>query len=261
MSEFLDFAVGIAQKAGENIMNYHGSALERDYTERTHFKTLVDDLNDTLAREAINKFFPKHGIFSEEGDSLRQDAKYIWVVDGVDGTIGFSTNYTDHFSFAISLCRDRTPILGVINAPKRRELYIAELGRGAICNGRSIKVSGFTDMNKVLMGCDSGKNNRVAHLPFLEKLLDPQKGITCPFMTGCASVPLCLVASGVIHAYLATSLAPEDMAAAVVIVREAGGKVTDLRGEEWRLGEPSILAANPALHQKLSEYLFSQRRT
>ncbi len=253
MNKYLDFAVELAEKAGKNIMDYHGPALEREYTDRTHFKTLVDNKNDELARLAIHEQFPSHNILSEESSPYKGESDFTWVVDGIDGTIGFSTGYTDHFSFSVGLCQKQTPVVGVVNVPKRGELYAAETGKSAFCNGKKIQVSGLTDINKVLMGCDYGKFNRIAHLPYIEKLLGPN-GITCPFMTGCASVPLCLVASGVIHAYMATSLNPEDMAAAVVIIREAGGKVTNLKSEEWQLGDASILAANPVLHGKLCEF-------
>jgi len=253
MSEFLDFAVQLAKEAGNVILKYHGPALEKEYTGKTHFKTLVDTLNDERARFAIVKRFSTHSILSEESVPRKGNSGFTWVIDGIDGTIGFSTGFTDHFSFCIGLCQGQTPIVGVVNAPKRGELYTAEVGKGASCNSERIRVSDLTDINKVLMGVDSGKHNRVAHLPYLEKLLS-SNGITCPFMTGCASVPLCLVASGVIHAYLATSLNPEDMAAAVCIIREAGGKVTNLLGKEWQLGDSSILAANPTLHQKLFEF-------
>ena len=253
-NEFLEFAVEVAEKAGENIMQYHGPQLERDYDDKTHFKTLVDDMNDKMARLEIGKRFPSHSILSEESAPHKGDSDLTWVVDGIDGTINFSTGYNDHFAFAIGLCRGNTPIVGVINAPKRGELYTAEVGKGAFCNGKKIQVSNLTDINKVLMGCDAGKFNRTANLPYLEKLHSPS-GVTCACIGFCASVPLCLVASGVIHAYLATSLNPEDMASGVIIIREAGGKVTNLKGEEWQLGNESILAANPVLHQKLVDFL------
>lgn len=175
------------------------------------------------------------------------------MIDSLDGTINFASGITDHFSFAAGLCEGRTPIVGVVNAPKRGELYSAEVGAGAFCNGKRIQVSELTDINNVLMVCDSGKFNRAAHVPYIDKLLG-QNAVTCIFATGCATVPLCLVASGVMHAYLATSLAPEDMVAAVCIIREAGGKVTNRDGEEWKLGDPSILAANPAIHEKLVDF-------
>ncbi len=141
----------------------------------------------------------------------------------------------------------------MINAPLRKELYSAEIGKGAFLNGEPIHVSNTVEISKVLMGIDSGKFNRDAHLPFFKRAM-AKDGITCPFCTGCASVCLALVASGGLDAYLATSLNPEDMAAAVVIIREAGGKVTELKGKEWQLGDASILAANPNLHKNLSEF-------
>ncbi len=253
-SELLEFAVEVAKKAGENIMQYHGPQLEKDYDDKTHFKTLVDDMNDKMARSEVGKRFPSHSILSEESAPHKGDSDLTWVIDGVDGTINFSTGYNDHFAFVIGLCRGNTPILGVINAPKRGELYTAELGKGAFCNGKKIRVANLIEINKVLMGCDAGKHNRTANLPYLEKLHSPN-GVTCACMGFCASVPLCLVASGVIHSYFATSLNPEDMAAAVIIIREAGGKVTNLKGEEWQLEDASILAANPVLHQKLFDFL------
>lgn len=253
-SELLKFAMDVAEKAGRNIMRYHGPQLERDYTDKTHFKTLVDDMNDKMAREMIAKRFPSHGILSEESAPHKGESDLTWVIDGIDGTINFSTGYTDHFSFCLGLCLGETPIMGVINAPKRNEFYTAEVGKGAFCNGKRIQVSNLADIHKVLMGSDAGKFNRTANLPYLAKLHSPE-GVTCACLNFCASVPLCLVASGVIHAYLATSLNPEDMAAAVIIIREAGGKVTNLKNKEWQLGDESILAANPVLHQKLVDFL------
>lgn len=253
-SEFLEFAIKVAEEAGRNIMQYHGPQLERDYTDKTHFRTLVDVMNDKMAREMIAKRFPSHSILSEESAPRKGDSDLTWVIDGIDGTINFSIGYNDHFSFCLGLCRGNTPIMGVINAPKRKQLYTAEVNQGAFCNGKKIKVKNLTNINKVLMGCDAGKFNRTANLPYLAKLHSPE-GVTCACINFCASVPLCLVASGVIHAYLATSLSPEDMAAAVIIIREAGGKVTNLKGKEWQLSDESILAANPVLHQKLVSFL------
>lgn len=113
-------------------------------------------------------------------------------------------------------------------------------------------MSDLDDVAKVLMAADSGKHDRERLEPFRQKLIG---SITCCFGTGCASVPLVLVASGVTHAYIATSLEPEDMAAAVPIVREAGGVVTNLALEEWTITDESILAANPQLHAKLAAHM------
>ncbi|MBI2056335.1 MAG: hypothetical protein HYT37_03055 [Candidatus Sungbacteria bacterium] len=222
----------------------------------TNFKTIADDASNFLICDALQKRFPEHSIYSEESDFFaKTTSEYCWVVDALDGTIGFLSGITDHFTVSIGLVKNKKPVMGVIYAPKRNDLYIASEGRGSTHNGQPISVSDVTDINKVLMGVDSGKTKRTVHLPYLEKLLQEKTGITCPFMTACATVPLCMVADGRMHAYLATSLAPEDMAAAVCIIREAGGKATNLSGKEWTIGDPSILAANQVLHQKLCEFL------
>jgi len=252
--DFLEFAIEVAAKAGDVLLKYHRLSLHAQWTTTHHFKTQADDENDRLAREAIREEFPGHGIHSEEGAPVNLGSWFRWYVDGVDGTIGFLSGYTDHFAFSMGLGDRGRPIVGVVNAVGRGELYTAKQGGGAFCNGNQIHVSDLEDLHRVLMGVDSGKHHRTAHLRYMERLLQPD-GIACPMCTGCASVPLCLVASGVLHAYLATSLEPEDMAAAVILIREAGGLVTNLNGKEWQLGDGSILAANPVLHGKLLKLL------
>lgn len=252
-SEELDFAIEVATKAGKIISGFYERRMEQVWTGRSHFKTAADDASEALIREMIHARYPDHNIWSEEGGRSDKGSRYTWVWDAVDGTIPMFTGICDHFTVCGALCLGREPILGVANAVKRGEMYVAERGSGAYCNDRPIRVSDETLISHVIMGFDSGKHNRAAHLPFLERAMQLD-GITCPMMSGCASVPLLLVASGVMHAYLATSLEPEDMAAAVPIIREAGGKVTNLEGSEWKLGDVSILAANHALHEKLGEF-------
>jgi myo-inositol-1(or 4)-monophosphatase len=251
---FLDFAIGLAQEAGQVIMDFREKQhLERIYTSRTHFRTVVDEAVDKLLFDRIGQCFPDHGIYSEEAGGSLFSRPLTWVNDPVDGTINLWGGITDQFGVCISLCKDRTPIVGVINAPLRKELFSAEIGKGTFLNGSPINVADTVEISKVLMGIDSGKFNRDAHLPFFKRVM-AKDGITCPFCTACASVCLALVASSGLDAYLATSLNPEDMAAAVCIIREAGGKVTNLKGKEWQLGESSILAANPVLHRKLCDF-------
>lgn len=249
-----DFAVGVALEAGESLMDNFEKMHSLEWKLRTNFKTEVDDASDRLIREAIIKRFPSHNILSEENADRDVGSKLNWVVDPLDGTLPYTSGINDHFSVCLALAEGLNPILGVIWAPKRGDLYVAFSKGGASKNGEQIKVAQNIEINRTLMGIDSGKLNRTGALKFLEKLLGPD-GITCNFSSGCASVPLCLVAEGKMHAYLATNLEPWDMAAAVAIIREAGGVVTNLKNENWTLNDESILAANPTLHQKLVEFL------
>lgn len=252
-SKDLEFAISVATEAGKIVAGFYERRMEQIWTSRSQFKTAADDASEALIRAMLRERYPDYNVWSEEGGKSNLGHRYTWVWDAVDGTIPMFFGLTDHFSVCGALCDDTTPILGVANAMKRGEMYTAEVGGGAYRNGKPIRVSEETKINQVVMGVDSGKYSRNAHIPYLARACG-LGGIVTHLSSGCASVPLLLVASGNLHAYLATSLEAEDMAAAVPVIREAGGKVTNLRGEEWQLGDGSILAANPELHAQLGKF-------
>lgn len=265
LSSALTFAIEMGRDAGrvlvEHQKTWHAKADRgrQTWTDVYHFKTEADDASDALMRARIRAVYPDHNILSEEGSPLMQGSRYTWVNDGVDGTIGYWSGINDHYAVCSALCEDDMPIIGVVNAVGRDhgngEFYHAAHDRGAFLNGQRIHVSNEEDVNRVLMGVDAGKRNRQSIIPLLERLDRDQGGVGCVMRHACASVPLVLVASGKMHAYLATALEPEDMAAAVIIIQEAGGVVTTRDGRPWKIGEPSILAANPVLHAKLLEMI------
>ena len=253
--KYLEFAIHVAKRAGEILMRHYGNIQRIEWKERRHFKTIADDESDTLIRCAITDRFPDHCVYSEELDARISDSEWKWVVDPLDGTIPYTFGFTDHFSVSIGLVRDLTPVVGVIYAPKRNELFYASQGGGAFCNGHAIHVSDVMDVQNVVMDLCVGNKKRTDGAVVFAKLLHPQKGIMAHTCSACATVPLALTARGNLHAFLATELSPWDMAAAVVILREAGGRVTNLADSEWKLGDESILAANPDLHTRLMRLL------
>lgn len=251
----LSFAVQCAMTAGSIQMEYYEKAHRREWKSETDFKTEVDDRCDALIRENIHQRFPNDTIYSEETATYSGTSTRSWVVDPLDGTFMYEAGIGDQFGVAIALEIRNEPILGVLYFPKRDELYTAEKGQGAFCNGDPIRVSGLNNLRQVKMGVNHGKLGRGRLLRPLKKLW-AKDGVTVCILLACATAPLAFTAAGRLHAYMAIGLEPWDMAAAVIIIREAGGKVTHLNGEEWELGDdPSILAANPALHQKLLDFL------
>src|SRR3989344_4632913 len=233
--ELLAFATDVATQAGSLILDFRKRRLDKEWTSARHFKTAADDASDDLMRKFIAERFPGYNILSEEGAPHMQGSPLTWVLDGVDGTIGYATGINDHYSVCVGLCENGVPIVGVVNAVGRGELYTAMKGNGAFLTKGTmcepVSVSDFADVSKVLMGMDSGKENKNSDIPYLQRL-KAADGVSCVMSHGCASVPMVLVASGAMQAYLATSLRPEDMAAAAPIIREAGGKVTNLAGDE-----------------------------
>ncbi|MBR9706539.1 inositol monophosphatase [Candidatus Pacearchaeota archaeon] len=260
-NEFLGFAKLTAAYAGDKIlMKNYGKMQELEWTAKQHFRTEVDTQSNEYILKRIKETFPEHNIYSEEDDDVNNDSEYDWLIDPLDGTIPYRQGITDHFSVCIALAKNKKPIMGVTYAPKRGELYYAQEGKGAFCqtfnDNKKITVSLEDNINHTLMGLDGGKETkdfkRADITKYIDKVYSPN-GITCFLASGCASVPLALTAAGKLHAYMALSLEPWDMAAGTIITREAGAKVTNIKGKEWDITDPSILAANPVLHEKLLE--------
>jgi len=256
VDNFLKLAFKVGEEAGRNIsdslQSFHGS--DPIWTSADQYKTEVDDANDRLARKAVREVFPDHNIWSEEGEFLNQKSDFTWYVDGVDGTYNLIWLFADHVSFCMSLYYQGRPIVGITNAALRREFYYASAERGAFLNEKSIHTSDVTDLRKISICANSGKHDTDRLPPIIDKLT--RAGVPGFLGTNCASVPLCQVATGVIPAYIGTSLEKEDMAAGAIINLEAGNRVTNLQGEEWSIErDEGILVANPDLHPRILEVI------
>src|SRR3989344_1411149 len=140
LSEYTEFAIQTAREAGNLLIKNYGEMHKLEWKLRTNFKIEVDDLSDRLIRKRINDKFPSHGINSEEGKDKIGRYDFVWVVDPLDGTIPYTYGVNDHFGVCIALVSQGSPIVGVTFAPLRRELYVAEQGKGEFCNGSPIKV-------------------------------------------------------------------------------------------------------------------------
>ncbi len=257
MTPFTQFAIETAQAAGRLLLDNHGRMQTLEFKLRTNFKTQVDDLSDQLIRKAIVGRYPDHTIYSEEQTARLQDSEYSWVVDPLDGTVPYTYGISDHFAVSIALLQGREPILGVIFAPLRGELYVAERGRGASCNGRPVRVNRVENLNRALMAADTGKLEREALIPYEKKLLAAD-GVVYVMSLCSASVSMAFTAAGRLDGYLAVKQEPWDIAAGALLIREAGGVVTTPEGKPWQFGDDSILAAGPELHPQLLRHLAAE---
>lgn len=258
--EMLDFARETALEAGNLLLGFHKKH-KRFYkgSRDDLIKELVteaDIASDELIRKRIKARFPGHAIISEEDTDYETGSEYKWVVDPLDGTYPFSHRHINHWGVCIGLCRNLVPIVGVVNAPERVELYVASIEGDAQCNGDLIRTSDVTELKGTFIGFDAAvKTDEDADLA-----RNVWKQVRFTHAAGCASIPMCLVASGIIPGgYIAPKLKPWDMAAAVIINRQAGNIVTNKFGKDWRLGDESIVIANTMLHPQLME-LFPKRR-
>lgn len=254
LSEYLKVATEIARKAGDVLLRHYANIQVVEWKDHHHVKTKADDESDALIRREITERFPNHNIFSEELPDKDLGSEISWVEDPLDGTIPYSSGISDHWGVSIGVVIGRRPVVGVVHLPKRGQLFQAQEGMGAFMNGEKIRVSNVDDLQKALIGVEYGTTNRTAALPAMRRFLSLE-GVTYPVTYGSAASALSLVAEGKLHGYYSAGLEPWDMVAAVILIREAGGKVTDAKGKEWELGDTSIIAANEKLHHQLMALL------
>jgi len=220
-------------------------------------KGAVDLVTDTDRRcertivEIITKEFPDHSILAEEETRLEHDdSSYRWIIDPLDGTTNFAHGYP-HFCVSIGLEWNGEVILGLVYDPLRRECFQAIKGQGATLNGEPIHCSAVTEIDNALLATGfpyDRRDHADYYLSFFRAFLTRCQGIR---RNGSAALDLCYVACGRIDGYWELKLKPWDVAAASLIVTEAGGKLSDFRGQPFDIRGRETLAANMLIHQQM----------
>jgi len=246
----------LARKAGSFLLEHfrEDSSLLAMRTTAKEAATKYDKMSDELIIEGIRRVFPRHGILTEESGLLQGDREWLWIVDSLDGTGDFA-NWNPLFSVCVALMCEGELVLGVVYAPAIDEFYLAERGSGAYLNGKRIQVSGTADVQQsYVFYCEGGERDRRRTGAALEavypKVVDIRK-------LGSAGLETAWVAAGKGEAYFTMKIEPWDVAAGVLLVREAGGRVTDLRGGEWVAERGDVLFSNGKVHGPMLELLGS----
>jgi myo-inositol-1(or 4)-monophosphatase len=258
MNEFLEFAEKLAKQGGQILAENFGK-LSQTQIRSKGAHDLVTDLDKQVEEmyvKSIKKQFPDHGIIGEEGGSENENAEYVWVLDPLDGT----RNYTIEVPFyatMICLLKDKEPIVSAINVPPVDKLYTASKDRGAYLNGKEIHVSDETDLIKSsILYCHTADHRGIESAEKYAAKLKIAALNADRFRT--AGGEMGMVAEGLAEAYLLDGLPIWDMAAGALLVREAGGKVTDFTGKEWVPGDENILVSNgTGIHEEILRILSS----
>ena len=212
--------------------------------------TPADLASEKIILGAIKKHFPDHKILAEEKGQLgNQDSEYQWIVDPLDGTTNFSMG-NPLFSISIALAKNNQIILGVIYVPFLDELYVADQDKGATLNNKKINVSELNKISEALLtfchGNDEPSIKRAINIHHHFKIA--AKDIR---QIGSAAIELAWVARGKTEAIIIPGAHSWDVAAGVLLVRQAGGIVTDMLGHEWNLNSQGIIASNKKISDKL----------
>ena len=249
MSSFLETAADIAREAGALIANYLERHIGFELKGDFDLVTEADRASEKLIVERLKSHYPSHAIVAEEGGGQEGSSEYRWYVDPLDGTTNFAHGFPA-FNVTMGLERAGELIAGVVFDPVRNEMFTAELGSGAYLNQHRIQVSKVPRIESSLVatGFPSRKRHENVNVHFYYQLAMLSHGVR---RAGSAALDLSYVACGRLDAFWEFGLNPWDIAAGVLMIREAGGTCSDMHGNPLNLRGPHILTDNTLLHQPM----------
>ena len=287
MSERLAFARKAAREAGGLLLeSYHEHQTIRQKSTDIDIVTAADLASERFLVDAIRAHYPEHKVLSEEGlgelsgpassdtsgeggegvDAVAAAIAHLWLVDPLDGTVNYAHGYPC-WGVTLALAEHGRVVLGVVYDPLRDEMYWAERGEGAYCNGRRLRVSGTRQLREALVATgfayrratlsDTSHGEVLGNnLAEFNAVMPRVQGIR---RAGAAVLDLAYLAAGQLDAYWEMYLNPWDWAAGSLLVKEAGGQVTGVYGQPWSLGMRHLAASNGRLHDRLIEVLAAAR--
>jgi myo-inositol-1(or 4)-monophosphatase len=249
--DFVPTMAEIAREAGALLMEYFQRQVKVkvEYKGEADLVTAADRSSEVLIRERIKQHWPNHDVLGEEQGLVDTGSDYRWYVDPLDGTTNFAHGFPV-FSVSLGLEHRNRMIAGVVYDPTRDELFAAEQGSGAYLNQERIRVSKTANLAECLVatGFPSHKRHKNPNIYFYHQITLRTHGVR---RAGSAALDLCCVACGRFDGFWEFNLNPWDTAAGVLIVEEAGGKVTDFHGGAFQLNSRETLATNGAVHAPL----------
>ena len=256
-----NIALRAARAAADFIAQAFDRPIERDIRAKAHndFVSDVDIAAEEMIKAAILNTFPDHAVWGEEAGEPDKKSDITWIIDPLDGTLNFIQGIP-HFSVSIAVQKGNHLEHGVIVDPIRREEFVASRGYGAQLNGRRIRVSNRAKLDECVLGTGipPGSLGRLdEYMATLKALTGSCRGIR---RAGSAALDLAYVAAGRTDGFWEMGLSKWDIAAGIVLVREAGGFIGDLDGGEsyWQTGD--IVAANPKCMRAMVQSLKIARR-
>jgi len=251
LAEELEAALEAARRAGDVLRDGFGARHRVRYKGEVDIVTETDERSEEVIREVLLGAYPSYGMLAEEGGETAGEDDARWVVDPLDGT----TNYAHGLPiFAVSIALEKAGevVAGVVHDPMRQETFVAERGRGARLDDESIGVSETDELVRALVvtGLPYDRDDVPAAVELFGQFAVRAQDMR---RLGSAALDLCYVASGRLDAYYERGIHAWDVAAAGLVLEEAGGRVTDYKGRPFELESGEVLASNGSLHPALIE--------
>jgi myo-inositol-1(or 4)-monophosphatase len=256
-SALINVMVGAARKAARTLKRDFGEVenLQVSLKGPANFVSAADHRAEETLLAELSKARPGYGFLGEEGGQREgSDKSHRWIVDPLDGTTNF-LHGIPHFAISIGLERDGTMVAGVIYNPINDELFTAERGKGAFLNDRRLRVAARKRLADAVIGVGLPHLGRGDLELGARELSAVQPKVAGLRRFGAATLDLAFVAAGRLDGFWERNLSPWDMAAGILLVREAGGFVTDLDGSDGMFVKRHIVAGNEAMHRELQTLL------
>lgn len=256
-SALLNVMMQAARKAGRTLKRDFGEVEQLQVSMKgpANFVTAADRRAEEILHEELTKARPGYGFVGEEGGRREgADKTHTWIVDPLDGTSNF-LHGIPHFAVSIGLEREGAIVAGVIYNPANDEMFTAERGKGAFLNDKRLRVAARRSLVDAVVTCGLPHHGRGDLALFRKEFTAIQDKVAGLRRLGAATLDLAWVAAGRFDAYWERDISPWDMAAGLIIVREAGGYVTDLDGGDAMLSKGHILAGNETMHREMLRLL------
>jgi myo-inositol-1(or 4)-monophosphatase len=253
----LDFIVSMARDAGKIIAEKFGRSIEITYKGDINIVTDVDVAAEKLIIDRIMRNHPDHSILTEESGCPtklgREESDWCWIIDPLDGTTNFAHGYPV-FAVSIGLENKGKVIAGAVYDPLRDEMFAAERGKGTTLNGKTVKVSEVNKLNNAMV-CTGFPYNVREKSNFERHFVNFIMNSQAVRRDGSAARDLAYVACGRFDGFWEEGLHPWDVAAGLVLVEEAGGKITQFDGSPIDIYSPPVVASNNLLHHEMIRVL------
>lgn len=256
-SALINVMVKAARRAGRSLKRDLGEIenLQVSLKGPANFVSLADKRAEQMLYEDLTKARPGYGFLGEEGGTREgTDKSNTWIVDPLDGTTNF-LHGIPQFAISIGLQRDGVIIAGVIYNPANDELYIAERGKGAFLNEQRLRVAGRKQLSECVVACGLPHIGRGDHELSRREMAEMQNRVAGLRRFGAASLDLAFVAAGRLDGYWERNLQPWDIAAGLIMVREAGGVVSGIEGGDTAMATGHVVCGNETIQRELVKIL------
>lgn len=250
IDECVRVGTAAAQEAGRLLFERYHTELDVSHKGTVNLVTDVDLAAEELIVSRLQKAFPSHSILAEEKHNNAREGAINWIIDPLDGT----TNYTHGYpAFSVSIGLEVAGELewGLVCDPVRNETYTARRGTGAYCNGAPLCVSQVSSLSSSLLATGFPYDIRTSRLTNLENFCAFALRTQGIRRSGSAALDFCHVAAGYLDGFWELKLNPWDCAAGYLIIREAGGKVTNFRGQPGSIYDREVVASNGLIHEQM----------